>query len=288
MQLREHHHSGRVAQRMATTCTRHFAHAVVDNQPAMFRQDGGSSSTDLEPLPRRHGSRQSVMRSKLAQAIRGAALQGRRAVGNPDTLPVKIHLTLSRLARGLLRLRTRKKGTMEHTQFQFSGRVRYRDGKEARILIVHVRQFDAVPMSIRCESQSLPVEEILRLDHRNSSGSGANADRIAGFIEPHTRYPDPRIISLRDQPREEIQFAIWASNGSRIENPFHFMRITGLRLHDHAQALQPEAAHRISSPGCSICQVHLSPRQARIVEMTRLVSSGPLTGIDTTPSSSAG
>jgi hypothetical protein len=66
---------------------------------------------------------------------------------------------------------------------------------------------------------------------------------IAGFIEPYARYPDPRIISLRDQPRKEIQFAVRASNGSRIENPFHFMRITGLRLHDYAQTLQLEAAH---------------------------------------------
>ena len=111
---------------------------------------------------------------------------------------------------------------------------------------------------------------------------------VAGVIEPHARNPNPRIIPLRDQPREEIQFAIWASNGSRIQNPAHFMRITGLRLHDHTQALQLEAVHRISSPGCSVSHAHLSPRQARIVEMTRLVSSGPFTGIDTTPASSAG
>jgi len=71
----------------------------------------------------------------------------------------------------------------------------------------------------------------------------------------------------------------------RIE---HILSLTGFRLHNHAQTSQLEAAHRISSPCCSLCRAHLPPWQARIVEMTRLVSSGPFTGIDTTPASSAG
>jgi len=50
---------------------------------------------------------------------------------------------------------------MEHTQFQSSRRVRYRDRKETRILVVHIAQFDAMPMSIGRELQSLPEEEIL-------------------------------------------------------------------------------------------------------------------------------
>jgi hypothetical protein len=70
-----------------------------------------------------------------------------------------------------------------------------------------------------------------------------HANRIAGFIEPHARYPYARIIPICDQPREKIQFAIGASNGSRIENPVHFMRISGLRLHNNAQTLQLESAH---------------------------------------------
>jgi hypothetical protein len=70
------------------------------------------------------------------------------------------------------------------------------------------------------------------------------ARRIAGFIEPHSRYPDARVISLRNQPREEVEFAIGTARDSRIQNPFHFMRVTRLGLHDHAQALQLESAHQ--------------------------------------------
>src|ERR1019366_10314358 len=102
---------------MTTTSNGRFPHTVVNDHPAMFCQDGWSPCADLEPLPWRHGSRQPMMRSKLAQAIRGATLQDRRAVGNPNALSVKIHVTHSRVARSLLRPRACKKGTMEHTQF---------------------------------------------------------------------------------------------------------------------------------------------------------------------------
>jgi hypothetical protein len=71
--------------------------------------------------------------------------------------------------------------------------------------------------------------------------------RIAGLIEPHARYPDPRIISLRNQPRKDVEFTIGTAYGSGIQNPFHFMRITRLGLHDHAETVQLESTHRISS-----------------------------------------
>jgi hypothetical protein len=70
--------------------------------------------------------------------------------------------------------------------------------------------------------------------------------RIAGFIEPHARYPDPRIIPFRNQPRKEVEFTIGTAYGSGIQNPFHFMRIARLGLHDHPEAVQLESTHRIS------------------------------------------
>ncbi len=111
-----------------------------------------------------------------------------------------------------------------------------------------------------------------------------DARRIACFIEPHTRYPYARVISFRDQPREQVEMTVGSANGSRIQNAFHFIGIAWLRLHHHSQALQLESTHRISSRA----HAHLSPKQAMIVLMARLVSSGPLTGIDTTPACSAG
>ena len=104
-----------------------------------------------------------MMRSKLAPAVGVTALQVCRAIRNPDALPVEIPLRLSIVARSLLRLRTCKKRAMEHTQFQSSCRVRNGDRKKARILIINIAQFDAVPMRIRRESKPLPVETAIAI-----------------------------------------------------------------------------------------------------------------------------
>jgi hypothetical protein len=73
-----------------------------------------------------------------------------------------------------------------------------------------------------------------------------DARRIAHFIELYTRYPYARIISLCDQPREEIEFAIGAASRSRIQDSFYFLRIARLRFHQQSQAVKFEFAHRIS------------------------------------------
>jgi hypothetical protein len=69
---------------------------------------------------------------------------------------------------------------------------------------------------------------------------------IARFIEPHTRYPYARIISLCDQPRKEIEFAIGSAGRSWIQDSFYFLRIARLRFHQRPQAVKLEFAHRIS------------------------------------------
>jgi hypothetical protein len=55
------------------------------------------------------------MRGKLTQAVWFTAFQDRRAIGNPDALPIEINLTGSRMASGLLWTSARKKRTVEHT-----------------------------------------------------------------------------------------------------------------------------------------------------------------------------
>jgi hypothetical protein len=64
------------------------------------------------------------MRGKPTQAIWFTVFQDRRAIRNPDALPIEINLTGRRMASGLLWTSSRKKRTMEHTQFQFPGGVR--------------------------------------------------------------------------------------------------------------------------------------------------------------------
>jgi len=102
------------------------------------------------------------MRGKLSQAIWFMVFQGRRAIGNPDAFPIEINLTGRWMASGLLWTSARKKRTVEHTQFQFPGGVRDCDREEARIFVIYVAQFNAVPMSVGCEPETLPVEEVLR------------------------------------------------------------------------------------------------------------------------------
>jgi hypothetical protein len=68
MILREHHHPGRVAQLMSVLARRRdFAHAVVNDQPAMPGQDGRSACPDFQPCPGSDGRGQPVMRIKQAE-----------------------------------------------------------------------------------------------------------------------------------------------------------------------------------------------------------------------------
>ena len=77
-----------------------------------------------------------------------------------------------------------------------------------------------------------------------------DAGRIAGLIELHSCDADARVISPRDQAREEVKLTIRAANGGRIQDAFDLQRIARLRLHHHPQALQLEIRHQcLSSQG---------------------------------------
>ena len=116
----------------------HFAHPVVNDQPAVPGHDGRRASTDFEPLPGRHGSRQPVVTGKLAEVIWFTALQGHGAVRNPDAFPVEIHLTGSGVAGGFLGTGAGKERPVEHGQFRLPGWIRDGDGEEAGVFVIHV------------------------------------------------------------------------------------------------------------------------------------------------------
>ena len=51
---------------------------------------------------------------------------------------------------------------MKHRQFRMPGRILDFDWEEARIFVIYVPQVGAVPMRISCETETLPMKEILR------------------------------------------------------------------------------------------------------------------------------
>src|ERR1700691_625784 len=124
MLLRKHHHSRRVAQGMHLFAgSFHFADTVIDDQPTVPRQDGRSAAADFEPLPGSDWSRQPVMR-KLAEVTRSTGLQGKRAVGKPDSHAIKVHFTGRGAAGGFLRTSSGKQGPVEERELRFPGWVR--------------------------------------------------------------------------------------------------------------------------------------------------------------------
>src|SRR5664280_1069144 len=110
-----------------------------------------------------------------------------------------------------------------------------------------------------------------------------DACRIARSIEPHSRDADARVVAAADKPGEQVELTIRATNGSRVEDALDLVGVARLRLHDRPQAVQLEACR-----GGHRCGHRSGPRQAMIASVTRLVSSGLFTGIETTPASSAG
>jgi hypothetical protein len=58
-----------------------------------------------------------------------------------------------------------------------------------------------------------------------------DSERISGPIEPNPGDADARVIALRDEPRKQVELAIGAANGSRIQDPFDLQRTAGFRLH---------------------------------------------------------
>ena len=75
-----------------------------------------------------------------------------------------------------------------------------------------------------------------------------DATRIAGLIESNAGDADARIIASRHEPWKQIELAIRAADGSRIQDAFDLLWIARLRLHHQPQSLQLKSAHRLSPP----------------------------------------
>src|ERR1019366_6135193 len=116
-----------------------FADTVVDEQPAVFRQDGWSSAADLEPFPRRDWRCQAMMKGKLA-GVKGLTVKCHLAVRNPDALSIDIHFTGRRATGGFLGASAWKKGPVEHCQLGLTGRIGDDGWEKAGILVVHLAE----------------------------------------------------------------------------------------------------------------------------------------------------
>jgi CIC family chloride channel protein len=140
----------------------HFTDAVIDDQPTVPRQDGRSAAADFEPLPGRHWSRQPVTR-KLAEVTWSTGLQRKRAVGNPDTFAIKVHLTgCGVVAGGFLRTSSGKQRTVEERELRFPRLVRNGNREYAGVFVVDLAGIDAMIRRKGRQPQALPVEEVLR------------------------------------------------------------------------------------------------------------------------------
>ena len=203
-----------------------------------------------------------MMGRKLAESTSFTAVQRRRAVRNPDALPLQIHLTGRGMASGLLRPSTGEKRPVEDGQFRVPGWIRNGDGKEAGVFIVHIGEFDALPTgrSSRARgassgkdppirpARSVGLGRKCRVGHHvaperfherdprilapalaaglqlivgfrfQCDAKPLDSCRIAGVIEPHSCDADARIVSLRDQPRKEVELAIGAAGRGWIQD----------------------------------------------------------------------
>src|ERR1019366_7714741 len=172
-----------------------LSHAVVDDQPAVPGQDRRSPAADLEPLPRRNRSRQSVMRSKPAKASGCTAIQGHLTVGNPDAFPVEVQSTGCGVERGFFRTSAGKERPMEDGEFGSSGWIRDGNRKETGIFVVHVAELEAVIRREGRDPQTLPVEEVLRYGQGDPWALGGKR-RVRHHIAPERLHErDPSILA---------------------------------------------------------------------------------------------
>ena len=85
--------------------------------------------------------------------------QRKRAVGNPDALAVKVHVSGCGAAGGFLGTSSREiAASEEDRKFRFSARVRNGYGKYTGVFVIHVAGVDAVIRSKGRQPYTLPVE----------------------------------------------------------------------------------------------------------------------------------
>jgi hypothetical protein len=111
------------------------------------------------------------MRGELGQEVVPITLRGHGAVGDPDALPVEVHLTRLAVAGGLLRACAREERPVKDGQFCPPRWVRDGDGEEAGILVVHTAEVDAVLPKLS-KPQALPMQQVLRYGQGDAWAGG--------------------------------------------------------------------------------------------------------------------
>ena len=114
-----------------------------------------------------------------------------------------------------------------------------------------------------------------------------DTEGIAVAIEEDPRHADARVVAPGDEPREEVELSVRAADDGRVEDALGLLGIRRLGSHDGPQPAHLESAHDPSTGGTASVSP-LPPRHAMIVSITSLVSSGPRTGMQSTPACSAG
>ena len=140
---------------------------MVDHEPAVTCKDWWRAAADLELLPGLHGAGQSMMRGKIAEMIE-IILPTHAAIGNPDTLPLKIHATGWLMACGFFGAGSRKQRPVNQCHRRMPGWIRDWDGKHAGVLIVHAVKGDAAIGMEGGEPETAPMEQILGNGDRNA------------------------------------------------------------------------------------------------------------------------
>ena len=87
----------------------------------------------------------------------------------------------------------------------------------------------------RVFAASAAVDPTLIVGFRlQSDAETLDAFRVSRCIEPHSGNTDARVVPKRNQSWKEVQLAVRATSGRRIQDAFGLMGIARLRLHHHS------------------------------------------------------
>ncbi len=102
-----------------------------------------------------------MMKGKLSSA-KWLTVECHLAVGNPNAFPFYIYFTSRRIAGGFFGARAWKERTVKHGEFRLVRWIGNNGREKARILVVHITEFDAFARRKSSKSQTPPMEKIFR------------------------------------------------------------------------------------------------------------------------------
>ena len=107
-----------------------------------------------------------MMKGKLA-GVKWLMVECHLTVRNPDAFPIDIHLAGCWTTRSFLRPGTWKEWPVEQGQLRLSRGIGNDGREEAGIFVIYVIEFETFRRGKRSESQTSPVEEIVRYRQGN-------------------------------------------------------------------------------------------------------------------------